>query len=235
MQIECPACARSYHVKRVDIGENGRRVICQQCNTSWVVRGEPRRAMEARADATADVFATATAFHAPAVTAQFSVTTDAPKFRPTRQRRGRPILTFVACMGLSMAFIGAREPIVRTVPRLAGVYEAMGLPVNLRGLEFANVSPQRVAANDVTVSGTIRNVVRHKVSVPALLYEIRGADGAPLATWTEKAPVTSLSTGKSLPFASKPHPLPPAAKTVLVRFIGDEDAVANRQIARPAP
>ncbi len=37
MLIDCPSCARSYHVSRAAIGETGRTVVCQICNTRWFV------------------------------------------------------------------------------------------------------------------------------------------------------------------------------------------------------
>ena len=37
MLIDCPACARSYHVSSAEIGESGRTVICPRCDARWFV------------------------------------------------------------------------------------------------------------------------------------------------------------------------------------------------------
>lgn len=41
MLIDCPSCARSYHVSRVALGESGRHVVCQFCDTRWFVEVPP--------------------------------------------------------------------------------------------------------------------------------------------------------------------------------------------------
>jgi hypothetical protein len=128
--------------------------------------------------------------------------------------------------------IGARGLIVRTVPRMAALYASVGLPVNVRGLEIGTLRPERSESSDVTVAGAIRNVARHRVPVPRLVYEVRDARGATLATWTERAPSKWLATGRTLPFVSSPHELPPESHSVLVHFETDDGPDAPIRVAR---
>ena len=134
-----------------------------------------------------------------------------------------PAFAAFACLVLAMGGLGAREWIVKLVPRTADLYAAIGLPVNVRGLAIEALVPARPDASpaDLTVSGTIRNVAERRVVVPRLVYEVRDGGGAPLLTWSEAAPAHTLATGRRLPFVSSPHQLPADARSILVRF---EDA-----------
>jgi hypothetical protein len=132
----------------------------------------------------------------------------------------------------AMAALGARERVVRAAPRLAALYEKLGLPVNVRGLQIENLSSDRLDASSLTVAGAIRNVTRRRVVVPRLVYQVRDSEGTPIATWTEKLAVRTLGTGKSTAFVSAPHQLPAEGRTVLVRFQADEDLGPAMLMAR---
>jgi predicted Zn finger-like uncharacterized protein len=210
MLIDCPACARSYHVSPTEIGPRGRTVICPRCETRWVVdaNGAPRlKASQGELRAT---LRSGPAQSSPRLTAR---------------RRGpvfRPVLLIALGMIVAMAAIAGRTAIVRHVPRLAGLYAAAGLPVNVRGLEIEALSPQRPAQDTLIVSGTIHNIAGHRVGVPRLVYEVRDEAGATLLSWTEAAPTRALVTGARLAFSSRLHVVPPEGRSVLVHFADAE-------------
>lgn len=221
MLIDCPACARSYHVSRAEIGENGRTVICPRCEAQWFVYGDGTSTLMP----SPDDLQTASFSARPAVV-PFDVAA-----RPSFWRSARPAMAAVACLVFATAAIGARQRIVRVEPRLATLYATIGLPVNVRGLDIVALAPQRLEGADMMVSGAIQNVAARRVVVPRLVYEVRDAQGARLVTWTETAPARTLGTGKTLPFVSAPHALPQEGRSVLVRF-EDNDPAPPLRLAR---
>lgn len=225
MLIDCPACARSYHVSRAEIGEEGRSVICPRCDARWFVDTDGTGTLMPPLE---DLPTTAIGSRPRASDRQVDHVAGLSIWR-----RMQPAAAGVMCLASVMGLIGARTDVVRLAPRTAGLYAAIGLSVNVRGLEIAALAPERPAESpsDLTVSGEIRNVARKRVAVPRLTYEIRDAAGTPLVTWTERAGAKTIGTGTTLPFVSSPHRLPPDAKSVLVRF-EDEDAPTPVRLAR---
>lgn len=205
MLIDCPSCARSYHVKQDEIGNEGRTLICPRCRSRWFVDGNGRAREELSA-----------------VAINARVVSEAPARlkgrRPSVMRSVQPIMALAFFIVGLMGLIGARQHIVRLVPQTARAYALIGLPVNTRGLEFARIETTRTDESGLAVVGEIRNVTQHRVHVPRLTFEIRDAAGADLIRWSEGLPERTLAVGQKLAFAATPHDLPPNAETVLVHF-----------------
>ena len=215
MLIDCPTCARSYHVSPAQI-EGGRTVICPRCDARWHVGGEPPRLG----------FGEMPRLAAPdRIFGEVPPTRDLPSAKAERRHRRVPrgVTLGLASLALVSLTIGARARIVQLVPRTAALYGAAGLPVNLRGLAFRGVHSQRLepSAADVVVSGDIRNVTHGRVRIPRLTFVVRDRDGNEIARWSETAPARLLAAGRTLSFASTPHAVPPESRAVLVEFESD--------------
>ena len=217
MLIDCPTCARSYHVSPAQI-EGGRTVICPRCDARWHVGGiAPSLGFgEMPRLAAPDRF-----FDDPPPVRGFATPTER-----TRRRVPRGVTLGLASLALVSLTIGARAKIVQLVPRAAALYGAAGLPVNLRGLAFRDVHSQRITptAADIVISGEIRNVAHARVRLPRLTFVVRDGDGNEIARWSETAPARLLAAGRTLPFASTPHAVPPDSRAVLVQFESDDAA-----------
>lgn len=114
-----------------------------------------------------------------------------------------------------------RTEIVRYFPDFAGIYQAIGLPVNVIGLEFDNVETLRAQRDgqDVTlISGMIRNVVGRQVRVPAVVVSILNADGATVYSWSVTAPVQLIGPGESVEFETQLNAAPQDAQTIKLLF-----------------
>ncbi len=221
MLIDCPSCARSYHVGRADIGESGRTLVCPRCEASWFVDADGERRDPHGPQPTLDLVASGIRprdiGHPRSATA---------RWRSVLGRAGAP-LAAAACLVPIVCLVGAigtRDTVVRSLPRTAGLYRMLGLPVNVRGLEFVNVAA-RVAAplTDLAITGEIRNVARRRVPVTRIAYEVRDAAGVAVASWTEAAPARTLAAAASVSFASRPHAIPDEGRSVMVRFDDDRD------------
>lgn len=128
-----------------------------------------------------------------------------------------------------IATLGSRATIVRMVPGMAGLYAAIGLPVNLRGLEFRDVRTAHEVHDGIPVlliEGEIVNVARHSVEIPRLRLAVMGAGGQEIYSWTSLLPHSVLPVGEMLPFRSRLASPPAEGKEVQVRFLNRIDLTA---------
>jgi hypothetical protein len=122
-----------------------------------------------------------------------------------------------------MAALGLRERLVRIAPPLARAYAAVGLPVNLRGLEINGLKSslsQDANGTVLAVEGKIVNIRAHATIVPQVRIAVEGADGREIYNWTTAAPKARLAEGESVDFRARLTTPPKEAHAVLVRFAG---------------
>jgi predicted Zn finger-like uncharacterized protein len=129
---------------------------------------------------------------------------------------------------LNAALIGFRVQVVQRLPQTATLYAAIGLPVNLRGLLFSNVTTEKEANEGVqvlVVEGTIANTTAQLAEVPRLRFAVRDEHGHEIYTWTARPPRNELAPGATLAFRSRLASPPPEAHDVLVRFFNRRDLI----------
>jgi len=151
--------------------------------------------------------------------------------REAAQRRFRlrvplPFVIVALCV-LSASLIGFRKEIVRRAPQLASFYATIGLPVNLRGLVFADVKTANETRDGVpmlTVEGTITSTAAAAVDVPRLRLALRNAAGAEVYAWTAVPSKPVLEPGERLPFRSGLASPPADGRDLEVRFFTRHDA-----------
>lgn len=144
---------------------------------------------------------------------------------------GLPV-AILALLALDAALIGWRADVVRAVPQTASLYAAIGLPVNLRGLTFAEITTATETHDGVpvlVVEGTIVSASPRIVEVPRLRFSVRNRSGQEVYAWTAVPSRSVLGPGESLSFRSRLASPPPDAREVLVRFFNRRDLVAGIQ------
>ena len=132
----------------------------------------------------------------------------------------------VALIALHGALIGWRAEIVKVAPQTAPLYAAIGLPVNLRGLTFANVTTVTQMNDGVpvlVVEGAIASASARAVEVPRLRLSIRNSSGQEVYAWTALPERNVLAPGETLLFRSQLASPPPDARDVVVRFLNRND------------
>lgn len=156
-----------------------------------------------------------------------------PAARPLPARRGDrwPLLATILAIVLgASALIAMRERIVRILPPAASVYGAIGLPVNLAGLELRGVRSQIVmdgARKVLTVEGEIVNIRREANRVPPVSLAIRGENGLDRYRWMAAAAKAKLEPGEKIAFRARLASPPEDGADVLVRFAKLEEAKAG--------
>ena len=152
--------------------------------------------------------------------------------RTARRRFHLPGLpaTIIALIAINTILIGWRADVVKVLPQTASLYAAVGLPVNLRGLAFADVTTATEMHEGVpvlVVEGTIASASRRVVEVPRLRFAVRNPKGQEIYSWTALPTRSVLSPGETLAFRSRLASPPPEGNDVTVRFFNRHDRVAG--------
>ncbi len=127
-----------------------------------------------------------------------------------------------ATLAMSVLAVQYREDIVRSLPETARVYRALGMNVNIRGLQFDALAPQRTIEDGVptlVVEGKILNIRDGETEVPALHFVLRSASGDELYNWTIEPLQRVLEKGGELPFKTRLASPPAEADAVELRFV----------------
>ena len=247
MLIVCPSCASEYMIDPGRLGAEGRSVRCASCKETWFVTPEPEEPeaaplIDSDPDATVDdedtraweqfssVSPKAEEQEYPASKAEdgLRAATRAAGGLSRRWAAAGPLM-IVAILVIAGSALWGRTHVVRAFPATAALYASIGLPVNLRGLEFRAVRSELVADGTDTflvVEGGIANISGRDTPVPPIEIGVRGAEGQMLYTWTDDPPRGTLATGDTAQFRARLAAPPAEARQVLVRFAAGRDGAA---------
>lgn len=230
--LQCPTCGTPEPVAAGAIADRRiHMIVCRNCGETWPARA-PVGSAAAAAAADRPSAPVLEAVQRPlvaysggrsdpwsAMLAADSRTVRAP------QRHGLAALAAAAVMLLA-AFVALRTAAVAAVPDLAGLYAALGLPVNLDGLAFEDVAARRAApataeAAPLTVAGTIRNVGGAPRDVPPLTVTLADESGRFLRRQIVAPPVEAVPEGGSAGFQFTIEAAPAQTHEVVLRFARD--------------
>ncbi len=152
----------------------------------------------------------------------------AARTRARRMPLGSVTILLAAVLVLGLV---SRQSVVRAAPELASLYAAIGLPVNLRGLEFQNIRTKQEIQDGVTVlaiEGEVENIAQGAVELPRVRLAVLGDNGAELYSWTALLPRSILYPHERVSFKSRLASPPAASKEIMVRFLSRRDLMAAR-------
>lgn len=141
-----------------------------------------------------------------------------------------PVAVAAGLAGLAFA-IPARDAVVRAMPDTAMLFAMIGLPVNVRGVEFSQFIAERstVAGLQVlTIEGSISNVVDRSVPLGPLRLALTGTEGQELFVWSVEPAEDSLDSEQSMAIASELTAPPANVDGVVVRFLQDGERLPGR-------
>jgi predicted Zn finger-like uncharacterized protein len=155
----------------------------------------------------------------------------ARRFRLDLGSRARWPLSHLQTLILALVIVDAivvgwRNDFVRLLPHTAAFYALTGLSVNLRGLDFADVTTaaeQHEGVPILVVQGSVQNTARKAVEVPRIKFIARNAARQEIYSWTVAPSRNVLSPGEAVAFRSRLASPPPDAQDVLVRFVNRRD------------
>jgi predicted Zn finger-like uncharacterized protein len=132
-----------------------------------------------------------------------------------------------------------RTEIVKLAPAMAGIYSALGLGVNVVGLEFSDVSTlmsRRGDSDVISVTATIRGVEARRVVVPPVVVSLLDADGASIYQWSVTPPAPDVEPGETVAFSAELAAPPKGATQLRLGFAAsrqhpDTTAIAAQPIS----
>lgn len=138
------------------------------------------------------------------------------------RRAARVGAALALCAVLATAYFG-RVQVVQRFPAMAGLYEAVGLGVNVIGLDFTNVTTLRTLRDGkevLIVSAQILGLEAEPVPVPAVVVTLIGTDGQGLYEWSVTPAVRDLMAGERATFDTQLTLPPGNADRVRLSFAG---------------
>ncbi len=251
MLTECPSCQTRYEVADPLLRKRGRRIRCSQCNEGWYLPPPSSLKTIVAPELPALVAAQEAIAAAPPrvpvevvlrrrevaphhVMQPIEVPSRIVSSRVKAEKKPflhwpvftlspgvLPACTGLACLALTMGAIGQRELIVRNMPRTAPLFSAIGLPVNLRGLEFRDFKSTLMTDNGnrtLAVEGVIAQVGRKDANVPDVRVAVTDPSGREIYSWTTPAPRETLTRGETVLFRARLASPPPAGSRIKVQF-----------------
>lgn len=163
--------------------------------------------------------------------------------RQRRERVRKAAMTWGIAAGalaaaalLSLAF---RQDVARIWPNAASAYAAIGMPVNVVGLEFSQIDVSKTFDGPtpiIVVSGKVRNITRAAMKPPTLRFSLRDDNGDELTHWMSDLPGAPIQPGGARPFRSTYDSPPLTAADLEATFATPaEIAAENSPRAHPAP
>lgn len=155
-----------------------------------------------------------------------------------RLRRAARIAGVVMLAGLVGGAYFGREPIVERYPDLAGLYEAVGLGVNVVGLDFTDLATLKSLSggNDVlTVSAQIVGRSSRPVPVPPVVISLLDTSGHAVYEWSVMPRVRDLMAGERATFDTRLSLPPSEAVRVRLSFAGMGASTGERKTDAAAP
>lgn len=250
MILTCPKCTKRYTVSDAAVGTTGRKVRCASCGHVWFQMPETPHAPEPRPvfhDDDDEPFA-----RRPIIPSDVE---DEPDFTPpprakkaAKPRRSRQPMSkgaMAAWAALALAVVGlgagavlARDAVVTAWPRMAVLYDTVGLPLEPpgAGLELQNVRSQQHMENGalvLVVEGQVVNASTEQRKVPRLRAVSLNAEQHPVKAWSVDASAVTLLPGEIATFQSTQHN-PGAVAQVLVTFAGGGGPLADVPEDKPA-
>ena len=134
---------------------------------------------------------------------------------------GLPAAAALAGLALLGTVVWQRQAAVRVAPQLAGLFETIGMPVNVRGLSLSSIESGLVEDGQnrfLVVEGDVTNITRSKTAVPLIEVAVKDAGGATLYTWTTEPPRANLEPAELIRFRARLASPPEQGQSVRVRF-----------------
>jgi predicted Zn finger-like uncharacterized protein len=222
MILTCSSCSTRYYADDAAIGPSGRTVRCAACGFSWFA--EPQLELRTQAVATAsEVRAEAPAREpltrerverlrraaeqpgpAPSAAAKFRAQ-QAERMRRERMRAAVVVwgATGAALAASASGMVAFRQDVAELWPRSASAFAALGLDVNVYGLEFYDLAVERAfdgATPVLLVSGEVRNIGRDDKLVPPVRISLRDTRSHEIFELVNQVTDQPVAAGAAVPF-----------------------------------
>lgn len=236
MILTCPQCATRYQVDGAKFPPTGRNVRCAKCGHVWhqlgpVEEPDPDAEIEVHEPTAAPkpVTESPAALRAATFSPAALAATQAPQEVEARPAPwlGRAavaagwILLVALVLVIGWAAIAMRDSIATWLPQTSSIYNAAGLPVSVRGMDFSDVNYERQMEDGqvvIAVTGDIVNRSSHELPVPLVRIALYDADKHELYHWTFLPGLATLKPGQTCKFRTRLSSPPAGIHDLEVRF-----------------
>ncbi|MCC6786868.1 MAG: zinc-ribbon domain-containing protein [Hyphomonadaceae bacterium] len=222
MILTCTSCSTRYYADDAAIGPAGRTVRCAACGFSWFA--EPQLELRAQAEGPSMMRAPEEPAREPLTRERVErlrraaeqpgpAPSAAAKFRQQQSDRMRRDRTRAAVMvwgatGAALAasatgMVAFRQDVAELWPRSASAFAALGLDVNVYGLEFYDLAVERDysgATPVLVVSGEVRNIGRDDKLVPPVRVSLRDTNSHEILDLVNAITDQPIAAGAAVPF-----------------------------------
>lgn len=135
-----------------------------------------------------------------------------------------PLVRMLAVLLLVAVVVGGvmfRTEIVRVLPDMAGVYAAVGMPVNVVGLEFSDVTTLTTRRGEETalvVTAKIRAIGGRRTAIPPVVATLLDEHGAPVYEWSVVPPAPDVAPGEVVDLSAELAKPPEGARELRLSF-----------------
>ena len=232
--LRCPNCHSAEPIAADALSDGVQVVICRQCGEGWAAKSVPATIQRSDcedengrslvwADAqTIDAVRRPLVAYAGDDQDPWARRMEADHDRP--EERTSPVfgwLLMLVSAAFLAGFFGARQQVVAAVPDLAGLYAAIGLPVNMSGLDIVEVRAAAESSGFETafkIEGAVRNISEGDMAVPALKVDFLDRYSRLVHTIPINAPAPSLKPGMQSQFSQSIKDYPKESVSVRVTF-----------------
>jgi len=143
-----------------------------------------------------------------------------PRARLRRMVRIGGVVVLLLTIFSSLLF---RENIVRTFPDLAGIYDSIGVGVNIIGLEFSEVKTLKslnMGVEMLDISASINSVSSSQVVMPRVIISLLDEGGNSIFDWSVTPQVAVLFPGERFNLETQLSAPPLGTQSVRLAFEG---------------
>jgi predicted Zn finger-like uncharacterized protein len=236
MIVFCPSCSSRHDISAPRLAADGGMVRCNACGHNWI---------EGRAVEVVDVSPRAAP---PVIEHGFEPDREVRRlleasrearesFEAKRKRRLARIRGWGILCAVTVAPFAAAaalpETVVSYAPATIRAYQALGMDVNIYGLEIRRVEQQHSIIDGMrvlSIKGEIANVSDSSAKMPWLRFGLADATGAEVYFWTLDTGARPLRAGEITTFTTRVAAPPETAQKVHIRFARVHEIGSN-----PAP
>lgn len=218
MILTCASCATRYYTDEASIPPQGRQVRCAACGNTWRVEKElvlDNGAAPQPASFVDEPGLSREQIERARKAAGLSGSSPTAQARAKQQHRqklerlraaawawGGAGAALAAVLAIAVVF---RDGVARAWPNTASAYAAIGMHVNITGLEFADLQIVRDIDSEsptLTVTGAVRNIGAKAKKPPVLRFGLRDQNADEVRTWLVSLSGAEIPPGGARQFQS---------------------------------
>ncbi len=243
MIVSCPSCATRHNFQNALRAPGSVKVICRSCGHKWIEIEDDDDVIDVEPlhRTTEPLFGKRQAHVSDAEPSEYDIqrllnaAKDVEeKFFAHKQQRKRAFAQWMAyCVVMLLPFAGLAafpDQVVSAAPAAIRAYEALGVGVNIYGLEIRRIKQQHAIVKGsqiLTITGEVVNITDETKKIPWLRFGLRDAASKEVYDWTLNTEARPLRPGETTSFVTRIAAPPQSATDVQIRFAREGEISSN--------